>query len=438
MSALARFFHAMGKKVFGYDKTSSPLTETLAQEGMEICYIDTLDSLPRQIVDNPEESLVIYTPAIPRDSVLLQFFGSENYALMKRSEVLGMVTDETINLSVAGTHGKTTTSCMLAAIFKASGLKFTAFLGGISADLDSNYYHQTAEGVHYSISEADEYDRSFLKLNPSSAIITSTDADHLDIYGSKEEVQDSFELFASKVIDKDLLLVAKGANINAHHISYSVDDVTADYYAENVIYRGSGSSFDLMENGMVVFHNLTVKLPGKHNLENAIAASVLALKQQVDPESIRTALANFKGIKRRFEYIYEDDKLVYIDDYAHHPSELNVLIDSLKLMYPDRKITGVFQPHLYSRTKDFYLEFARALDRLDHCILLPIYPARESPVKGVSSSLILNEMQLAQKVLLEKNDLIPYLSSQEMEILVTIGAGDIDRLIEPIKEALNG
>lgn len=438
MSAIARFFNQMGKQVWGYDRTSSPLTEQLEKEGVIISYEDDDRLLPQEIKDNPENTLVVYTPAVPAASLLLTYFNQENYPIYKRSNVLGMITEETFNLSVAGTHGKTTTSCMLAAIFKQSDKRFTAFLGGISSDLQSNYYHQDGEGAHYSITEADEYDRSFLHLSPTIACVTSTDSDHLDIYGEASEVEASFQEFANKIADPEMLFMAKAKTSELKGTSYSAYEMDADLRAEIHSSSSRGTRFSIYRNGDIVLKNLYVNIPGTHNTENATVAALMALKAGVSELDIRRGLEHFKGIKRRFEYIIEEDDLVYIDDYAHHPSELNSIIDSVRNLYPNKKITAVFQPHLYSRTRDFVEGFAKALSQVDEVILLPIYPARELPIEGVGSEIIRDKMTLENTQIVEKKDLVKYLDLATCEVVLTLGAGDIDREVESLKAKYYG
>lgn len=423
--------------VYGYDKTPTVLTENLEHEGMHISYVDDVQSIPDEIIQHIEETLVIYTPAIPENSVLLNYFKDKDYHLFKRSKVLGMLTEGSLNLSIAGTHGKTTTSCMLASIFRASNKRFSAFLGGISADLGSNFYHQAGDGPLFTITEADEYDRSFLQLHPSYAAITSTDSDHLDIYGDSDSVQRSFVDFASLVLDNSCLLCAKGKTEGIDSVSYSATDNNADYVANIHHSDSKGSSFDIVHNGETMLEDIYLSIPGTHNVENAMAAAVLSLKAGVRAKAIKSGLSNFKGIKRRFEYIIDTANLVYIDDYAHHPSELDAIINSVKELYPNRKITGVFQPHLFSRTRDFAPGFSASLSQLDEVILLPIYPARELPIDGVDSALIATNISVPCR-LLDKHELVDELQKKQPEVLLTLGAGDIDQLVEKIKHTFHG
>ena len=436
MSALARHLHAQGSKVWGYDKTPSPLTDALASEGIVVSFKDAPSVLPVSINEHKDQILVIYTPAIPQDNELLNFFKEEGVKTIKRAKMLGKLTRDTVNLSVAGTHGKTTTSCMLAAIFKASPLNFSAFLGGISADLNSNYFRQEAPGTHYSISEADEFDRSFLQLRPHMAVITSTDSDHLDIYGNAAEVEASFQEFA-QLVQGDVL-VASQKTLQGLGITYSATDPTA-YYSVRIIEESSRyTHMHILEDGKEWLNDIYVNLPGRHNAENAIAAAVLARKAGVDPDHIRSGLKNFQGIKRRFEYILDREDLVFIDDYAHHPSELQSIIGSVKMLYPGKHITAIFQPHLYSRTRDFSEGFAEVLSQVDELILMPIYPAREVPIEGVSSALILDACQASNKRIMSAEEIVAQLDLKQMEVLLTLGAGDIDRIVQPIKNKYHG
>lgn len=434
MSALARYFHARSKVVYGYDKTPSALTLQLEEEGIVVNFEDSVDAIPEIVKANREECMVVYTPAIPRDSAVLSYVRDRGFDMFKRSQVLGMVTDDTLNLSIAGTHGKTTTSCMLAAIFKASDVKFTAFLGGISADLESNFYHQQGEGPHYSITEADEYDRSFLQLSPSWAAITSTDSDHLDIYGTGTEVEASFKEFANKLVDPDCLFIAKHKVKGIEAASYSAS-TEADYWAVIHERKSRGSRFSIMKDSSIFIEDIFLSIPGTHNIENAIAASILANAAGLGTDVIKKGLSSFKGIKRRFEFIVEDSNFVFVDDYAHHPSELKAIIGSVKEIYPHKRLCGIFQPHLYSRTKDFADGFAEALSVLDEVILLPVYPARELPMQGVESEMIAALMTHPSVKVIQKDQLIQHLTFNKLEVLLTLGAGDIDRLVQPIKDA---
>lgn len=434
MSALARYFHQQNNNVSGYDKTPSPLTDVLKQEGIEISFTDSVDSLPVEVTDK-KETIIVYTPAIPQDNVLFNHFKNAGYALHKRAEVLGWVTKQTVNLSVAGTHGKTTTSCMVATILQHSNKKFSAFLGGISSNLGSNYYYQDGEGEHFSIVEADEYDRSFLHLSPSFMVMTSTDADHLDIYGAQCEMQKSYTLFSDLVEKEENRFYSFDSVQGINGKSYSAQSDLSDYRVVVKTKSGRGTHFDIYTiDDQPHLLDLYLNMPGSHNLENAVGAALMTYAAGVTKEAIREGLANFKGIKRRFEYIIESENLIYIDDYAHHPSELRAIISSVRDLYPNRIITAIFQPHLFSRTQDFMQEFADELSQVDELILLPIYPARELPIDGVTSEALLDKISLKEAQVWEKEETLSRLRTKDVEVLLTLGAGDIDRLVLKIKE----
>ena len=433
MSALARYFNSEGFYVCGYDRTSSAITDQLMQEGIQVFFEDDLSSVDDEFLQNPSYSVVVYTPAIPDHNYLLNYFRDNNFSMYKRSEILGQVTRNTINLSVAGTHGKTTTSSIVASIFQQSQFSFSAFLGGISANLNSNYCKKDNGGDVFSITEADEFDRSFLHLKPTYSVITSTDADHLDIYGKKEDLENSYVEFSNLITETDHIFYAKNKAKNMGGISYSVDDQKADFFAVVHAQDSKGTQFDICDSsGEIFIHNLFISLPGKHNLENAVGATLMCHKAGVEITAIRTGLRDFKGIKRRFQYVIERDDFLYIDDYAHHPSELKAIISSVRNLYPNRKITAIFQPHLYTRTQDFMTDFVVELSSVDHLILLPIYPARELPIEGVSSEVLLQKIEHEDAVCIPSNEVLNCLKSRELDILLTLGAGDIDQLVEPI------
>lgn len=435
MSALARYFNQQKLVVCGYDKTPSPLTNTLEKEGIAITFTDEISEVPTDFIAQKKDVLVVYTPAIPQGNQLFNFFQDEGYDIKKRSAVLGMVTAQTTNLSVAGTHGKTTTSSLLATLFKYSDKQFSAFLGGISTNLGSNYFYQNGAGAHFSVTEADEFDRSFLQLKPDYAIITSTDADHLDIYGVKDDLEKSYFDFASLVPNNQNVFAALGKTKHISGISYSASNSNADFYAKIIRQDGKGTSFTIRNNlGEEPLENLYLNIPGLHNLENAIGATLIARKAGLDMDAIRRGLAEFAGIKRRFEYIVEKENVVVIDDYAHHPSELNAIFSSVRDLYPNKKITAIFQPHLFTRTRDFLDDFALELTKVDELILLPIYPARELPIEGVTSEAILQRMTNTQARCVNKEDVLNELATSNIEVLLILGAGDIDRLVLPIKE----
>jgi UDP-N-acetylmuramate--alanine ligase len=434
MSALARYFKRLGKHVSGYDKTETQLTRELQAEGIDIHFEDNINAIPQTCLVDKLNTLVVYTPAVPKELKELNYFIDNNYTVIKRSQLLGLITKESETIAVAGTHGKTTTSTIIAHIIKQSGKSCAAFLGGIAKNYNSNLLLSDEKGVV--VVEADEYDRSFLTLYPTFAVITSMDADHLDIYGSKEYMEESYRLFAQQVNSKGLIVVKKGldlgANVSTAIKTYSVTE-EADYMAINIRVEDGRFLFDFVSSDLKI-ENIVFGMPGRHNVENAVAAIAIALNIGIDKDIIKEALNSFEGVKRRFEFHVRTSNKVYVDDYAHHPEELRACIDGVKELYKDKKITGVFQPHLFSRTKDFADGFAQSLDKLDECVLLDIYPARELPIEGVSSKMILEKMKLNTKQLLSKEDLLNYIAINKPEVLITLGAGDIDQLVEPIKK----
>ena len=442
MSALARYFLAEGKIVAGYDRTETPLTKELQKEGVQIHFEDSINLIPSNIQDlnNKENTLVILTPAIPSTHAEFNFFKDQNYQIVKRSKVLGLLTANQFTLAVAGTHGKTTTSSILAHILHTAGMNCTAFLGGISVNIGSNLLlGNPSKPNHKVVVEADEFDRSFLALYPDLAIITSMDADHLDIYGDHNQMKSTYQAFANQVKPDGILLYKKGLPLNpieATMMSYSIYDNEADYRGQNITVKDGHYHFDLVTPGFIL-EDLTLGLPGRHNVENAVAASALAIECGVDLISLQESLASYSGVSRRFEFHIRNNNLVYLDDYAHHPEELRAAIQSVKELYPNNKITGVFQPHLYSRTRDFVDGFAESLSLLDKLYLLDIYPARELPIEGVSSSMILDRAILNDKQLISKEDLIIELEKNKPEVLITLGAGDIDQLVLPITQKLS-
>ena len=450
MSALARYFKAQGKDVSGYDKTRTSLTDELVAEGIDIHFEDDIQLVKSEIrnakseIADPRSEinnvLIVMTPAVPKDHSEYLYFQQNGFNIKKRAEVLGMITQNTFTVAVAGTHGKTTTSSLTAHILRSSGMDISAFLGGITQNYKTNLLLSKSSGKSNDevvVVEADEYDRSFLTLHPQVAVITSMDADHLDIYGSKEYVEESYSLFSKQV--KKKLIIKKSIQGTLQHgeaspLTYSLDE-KADYTAQNINIEDGHFVYDIHTPSGVI-NKVTLGLPGMHNVENSIAATAIAVEMGVKEEAIREALASFKGVKRRFDYQVKTKKVVYIDDYAHHPEELRACISSVRQLYPDKKITGVFQPHLYSRTRDFADEFAKSLSLLDDLILLQIYPAREKPIEGVTSSMLLEKVKLDKKVIAEKNELVNEISNREVEVLITMGAGDIDTFVEPIKNLL--
>lgn len=445
MSAIARYFHLRGVKVMGYDKTQTSLTLELSKEGIEIHYTDLGSELASMHLI-PESTLVIYTPALPKDHQELLWFQQNRFTLLKRSQVLGWITDAYRTIGVAGTHGKTTTSTLIAHLLKQSTTGCAAFLGGISTNYQTNLLTGDTDqspAKQYMVVEADEFDRSFLTLHPSIGIITSTDADHLDIYGEHSALLDSFAAYASQV--KDLLIIKEELELskilrsvkNASHriLTYSLHE-KADAYAENIRISSDQYFFDLHFEEKIIA-NLYLGIPGLHNVENAVAASVAALEAGISEEELRKGLATFKGVKRRFEYIIQQQNRIFIDDYAHHPEELKAILSSVKQMYPERKITAIFQPHLYSRTRDFAEGFSKSLSLVDDIVLLEIYPAREFPIPGVTSAMLLSHISAPEKALCSKEDVLAVVAQKNPEVLITVGAGDIDQLVEPLRQLLN-
>ena len=433
MSALARYFKSLGWQVAGYDKTETALTVKLQSEGINVHFEDLNSSIPTEFQDI-EKTLVIFTPAVPKNLGELLFFQHGNYSLYKRSEVLGMITQTSNGLGVAGTHGKTTTSTMLAHILNESSVKCTAFLGGISSNFNSNLL--TNPEAKYTVIEADEFDRSFLRLLPFSSIITSTDPDHLDIYGDANHFVEGFKLYAQLTNPKGVLVQKYGLNLSseAKSISYGINELRANYCGLNVRVENGKFLVDV-QTPNALWSSVEIGIPGIHNAENAIACIALCEFIGLSEDEIRNGLQSFLGVKRRFEYQIKSQKLIYIDDYAHHPTEIKALLDSVKLIYPNQKITGVFQPHLFSRTRDFFDAFASELSQLDEVILLPIYPAREEPIDGVTSNALLEKISSNVKKVLSPSETIELLSQRTEGVFLTIGAGDIDRIVEPLKTA---
>ena len=431
MSALARYFHSQGKQASGYDKSESDLTSELVAEGIQVHYEEDVQLIPKNA------DLVVYTPAVPKDHEELLFYQRNNYTVLKRSEVLGIITSGTFNICVAGTHGKTTISTMIAHILRHSGYGCNAFLGGISVNYESNFW---SNKNNVCVVEADEYDRSFLRLSPDVAVITAMDADHLDIYGTEEAMQEAFIEFSGKVKDDGLLLskhgLQRGKDFNAkHRQTYSLQNDEADVYGATIRLRHGSYEFDVMMKDFML-DNVQLNIGGMHNVENSIAAIGVANYLGISSEKIKNAVADFMGVKRRFEYIIKTNDLVFIDDYAHHPEELKALITGAQALFTDKKCTIVFQPHLYTRTRDLANEFASVLDLADEVILLPIYPARELPIEGVSSAMVANKMKNENKRLMSKEELKNWIVKNRPTLLITAGAGDIDREVEGLKKIL--
>jgi len=427
MSALARYFKAIGKNVCGYDKTETELTKELEALGIEIHFEDSISLIPKDYYS--ENTLVIITPAVPKTHSEWNYFLEREYQVKKRAEVLGIITKDTFCFAVAGTHGKTTTSSILGHILYESGADVTAFLGGIVENYNSNLI---GSGKTVTVVEADEFDRSFLHLYPNIACVTSMDADHLDIYGDTASIEASFVEFAGKVEDKNNLFIAKGLPLEG--ISVAVNE-EADYKAFNIRIENSAYVFDVQTPSEII-KDIRFNLPGKHNLTNALIALAMANTYGTPTESIAKALFTFKGVKRRFSYQIKEENIVYIDDYAHHPTEINAVHQAVTELYPEEKVLAIFQPHLFSRTKDFIDGFASSLSAFDEVILLDIYPARELPVEGVNSEWLLSKMNNPNKKLVSKTDLISEILKSNAKVVVTIGAGDIGELVKPIKEAL--
>lgn len=427
MSALARYFKAIGKNVCGYDKTETELTKELEALGIEIHFEDSISLIPKDYYS--ENTLVIITPAVPKTHSEWNYFLEREYQVKKRAEVLGIITKDTFCFAVAGTHGKTTTSSILGHILYESGADVTAFLGGIVENYNSNLI---GSGKTVTVVEADEFDRSFLHLYPNIACVTSMDADHLDIYGDTASIEASFVEFAGKVEDKNNLFIAKGLPLEG--ISVAVNE-EADYKAFNIRIENSAYVFDVQTPSEII-KDIQFNLPGKHNLTNALIALAMANTYGTPTESIAKALFTFKGVKRRFSYQIKEENIVYIDDYAHHPTEINAVHQAVTELYPEEKVLAIFQPHLFSRTKDFIDGFASSLSAFDEVILLDIYPARELPVEGVNSEWLLSKMDNPNRKLVSKTDLISEILKSNAKVVVTIGAGDIGELVKPIKEAL--
>jgi len=433
MSALALYFHKKGAKVSGYDQSKTPLTEKLQAEGINIHYEDDINKIP-DLID-----LVIYTPAIPKELKEFQHLNSMEIQVLKRSEVIKLITINKKTVAVSGTHGKTSVTTMIAHLLTQSKVGCSAFMGGISKNYDSNLL--VSNQSDWIVVEADEYDKSFLNLFPQIGIITSLDPDHLDIYGNFENLKTSFIEFANQINNGGSLIIKKGINLDLDKLhglntyKYSISE-KADFYAKNIHLEGDRYVFDLVTPESKIT-DITLGIPGLINVENSVAAISASLITGVDEKEIRTALKSFSGIQRRFDYRIKSDNLIFIDDYAHHPEEIKAILSSVRKIYPGKKLLGIFQPHLYSRTRDFALEFAKNLDILDQVILLPIYPAREKPMKDVSSQLILNQLSTNKKVLCNKENLIEEIAESDFDILLTLGAGDIDQLVHPIQNYLS-
>lgn len=440
MSALARWFMKKGLKVSGYDRTATPLTDELVSEGMDIHFEDNVDKIPAAVRANAERSLVVFTPAIPADHLEHQYLRENGFTILKRSEVLGLITKGYKTIGVAGTHGKTTTSSMVAHILYVAGREMVGFLGGITANYASNLVMRgEVSDKTVVVVEADEFDRSFLRLYPEIAIITSADADHLDIYGNHDALLDSFRAFIQQINKGGSLIIHESVDekltSGVTHVSKKTYSMSrGQFFAENISASSGFFEFDL--HGFGKPEHIRLGVPGFHNIENAVAASAAASLCGVSIASIKEALESFKGVKRRFEFIVRGKRVVYVDDYAHHPAEIEAFLKSMKSMYPRRKLTTVFQPHLYSRTRDFADGFAESLSLSDEVILLDIYPARELPIPGVDADMVFRNITSASKKRCKKENLMRILEETEIDVLVTVGAGDIDTFVEPVKKML--
>ncbi len=428
MSALARYFHTLGQNVAGYDKTPTELTDELVQSGISIHFEDRIDLIPADFTK--ETTLVVITPAVPKTHSQWNYFIEREFEIKKRAEVLGIITKNTFCFAVAGTHGKTTTSSILAHILFQSGVDVTSFLGGIVENYNSNL---VGNGKTVTVVEADEFDRSFLHLYPNIACITSMDADHLDIYGDKASIEASFEEFASKIENKNNLFVTTQLPLAGKTVGVNEP---ADFEATNIRIENSAYIFDIKTNNELI-SDVRFALPGKHNLTNALMAFAMAKTYGVSDEDSKKALASFKGIRRRFSYQIQSDNLVYIDDYAHHPTEINAVHQAVSELYPGQKVLAIFQPHLFSRTRDFADDFAKSLSAFDNVLLLDIYPARELPMEGISSEWLLSKMTNGNSKVVNKNELISEILKSDATVFVTIGAGDIGAMVPSIKKALN-
>lgn len=429
MSAIARYFLLKGDNIFGYDLTRTELTQELEKEGMSIVYEDNIDLLPKDI------DMVIYTPAIPKDNTIFNYFLNSNTPILKRSEILAEITKDKKTIAISGTHGKTTVSTMVAHLLNNSSIGCSAFLGGISKNLNSNFLYNP--NSQYIVVEADEYDRSFLKLSPYYSVITSIDEDHLDIYGEYKNLLEAFTEFANKTQDDGRLFIKQGLDLELKEElvsqTYTIRGIEADYYAWNIRNYNSKYYFDLRTPEKVIY-DLCLNYPGIHNIENILVSSAIALKLGVSEDELRKGIESFSGVRRRFDIRIKTKDFVYIDDYAHHPNEIKSCIESIRDMFPGKKLTGVFQPHLFSRTRDFADEFARALEGLDEVVLLDIYPAREKPIENINSKWLLHKINKMDKYYSEEDGLLDLLDALYPEVLLTIGAGNIDKFVGKIEE----
>lgn len=439
MSALAQYFHYNNYKVAGYDRVKSDNCIRLAEKGVEIHYDDNPEHIPANFI-NKDETLVVYTPAIPNDSLELNYFRQNNFHILKRSEVLGLISREKKTIAIAGTHGKTSVSSITSWIMSNSSESCNAFLGGISKNFNSNIKIDTNSKI--AVVEADEFDRSFLTLSPSTALITCIEADHLDIYNNLETLNSAFIEFTNKIeqfgnlilhhsVDKDIF-EKELKNVDIY--TYGINDRSCDFYISDINYLNDCCYFDIHHPGGRI-HEIKYAIGGDHNLENALAAAASALLNSVSGNIVKKSLETFEGVLRRFDIQIKRNNFIYIDDYAHHPSEISAFLKAVRTLYPNKKLTAVFQPHLFSRTKDFYIDFAKSLSNTDELVLLPIYPAREKEIPGISSKIILDLVESENKTICEKDNLLDKLNKLNPEVLVTMGAGDIDKFVKPIREA---
>lgn len=442
MSALARWFMKSGLTVSGYDRTSTVLTDELKNEGMSIHFDDAVKNIPQHVIEQKEKTLVVFTPAIPKDHAEHAYLKAQGYDILKRSEVLGLLTKSYKTIGVAGTHGKTTTSSMLAHILKVAKKDMVAFLGGITTNYESNLVMEGKVSTNtLVVVEADEFDRSFLRLFPEIAIVTSADADHLDIYGDHESMLTSFRDFVKQIKSGGSLIVHESIDekiaSDVTHVTKHIYSMSrGQFFAGNITAHSGFFEFDLCGFGPVA-ERIRLGVPGFHNVENAVAASIAAHECGVSIKSIKQALASFQGVKRRFEFVVKNDSVIFVDDYAHHPTEIEAFLQSMKSMYPRRKLTVIFQPHLYSRTRDFADGFAKSLSLADELMLMDIYPARELPIAGVDSDMIFKNVTSKVKIRCTKDDVMQKLEAMKIDVLATVGAGDIDTFIQPIKMMLS-
>lgn len=435
MSAIARYFNHFGKNVAGYDRTETALTIKLVEEGISVHYDDNVEKIPVNFTT--ENCLVVFTPAIPKSHTELNYFIDKGYNLYKRSEILGLLSKNENTIAVAGTHGKTSVTTMTSHILKQSAVDCSAFLGGISKNYGTNFLLSENTDTHNIVVEADEFDRSFLRLFPKLSLITATDADHLDIYGDENTIKGAFSEFAHRLHDAGTIIVKKGLDVDtptsAKRYSYSLNE-EADFFAQNINIVNGAYQFDFVTPTGII-EKIVLGIPGLVNVENAIASLSLSWVLGVTPDEMRSSLASYQGVERRFDVQIKNEDLIYVDDYAHHPEELKATISSVKELYRGKKVTGIFQPHLYSRTRDFASGFAESLSQLDELILLDIYPAREEPIPGVTSELIFKDVTTV-KHLCNKDDLLEYLNGKSFEVLITLGAGDIGAMVKDIKNML--